>query len=107
MPRLSATKARHRTLVLRLPNGVALFCCCTILSVPATAQSPVEVASRAARAMQEGRYPEAEQLYADLTRLTPQVAEVYSNLGLSRYSQKKFDLAESAFRIALGLKSDM
>jgi hypothetical protein len=57
--------------------------------------------------MQEGRYPEAEQLYAGLTRLTPQVAEVYSNLGLSRYYQKKFDPAESAFRTALGLKSDM
>src|SRR5262249_12745487 len=46
-------------------------------------------------------------LYTELTRLRPDVAEAYSNLGFARYYQRKFDLAETAFRAALGLNREL
>ena len=57
--------------------------------------------------MQQQDYSRAEQLYAELIRLAPNVPEVYSNLGLARYRQKKFKPAADAFQSALRLKPDL
>ena len=78
-----------------------------LYSALAAAQSPSEVASQAAQAMQAQDFPKAERLYAELTRLAPQVPEVYSNLGLARYYQKKFQTGQQAFETALRLNPDL
>ena len=67
------------------------------------AQSAPELASAAARSMQQGDYDSAERYYKELVRLAPDVAEVYSNLGLVYYSEKKLNLADEAFEKALKL----
>jgi tetratricopeptide (TPR) repeat protein len=105
---LRAAKASSEVFLSGLPKIAVLFWCCGVFCVlPALAESPTEVASRAAQAMQEGHYQDAEQLYSELTRLQPNLAEAYSNLGLARYYQKKFDVAETAFRTALSLNTEL
>jgi tetratricopeptide (TPR) repeat protein len=78
-----------------------------LYSVLAAAQSPSEVASQAGQAMQAQDFPKAERLYLELTRLAPDVPEVYSNLGLARYYQKKFQTGQQAFEAALRLNPDL
>jgi tetratricopeptide (TPR) repeat protein len=68
-----------------------------------SAQSPLERASQAAQALQHGDYATAEQLYTELARTNPNLAEIQSNLGLARYFQFKLSAAEESFRAALRL----
>jgi tetratricopeptide (TPR) repeat protein len=74
-----------------------------LYSALAAALSPSQVASQASQAMQAQDYVKAERLYAELTHLVPNVPEVYSNLGLARYYQKKFKTGQEAFETALRL----
>lgn len=65
------------------------------------AQSPQELSSAAATAMNRQDYPKAEEYYEKLLQASPNAAEIYSNLGLARYLQKKIEPAEKAFGDAL------
>ncbi len=66
-------------------------------------QTPDELAQTAARAMQQQDYAAAEKAYRQFLRLSPNVAEVHSNLGVACYSQNKFPCAEEALNHALKL----
>jgi tetratricopeptide (TPR) repeat protein len=74
---------------------------------PAAAQNAEELAQTAARAMQQQDYGTAENAYRQLLQLSPNVAEVHSNLGLACYSQKKIPCAEEALTHALKLAPDL
>ena len=78
-----------------------------MLSATMFAQSATDLASHAARAMQIGDYAEAEKSFLRLVVLMPDVPELYSNLGLAQYYEKKPDLARTAFVKSLSLKSDL
>jgi tetratricopeptide (TPR) repeat protein len=86
--------------------GVVL-CACTLLSRTTTAQSASNLASRAAQAMQSEDYAEAEKLFLRLTEAAPDVPEMYSNLGLAQYYEKKPELARRAFAKSLSMKSNL
>jgi len=60
------------------------------------AQTEEELAQTAARAMQQHDYAAAENAYRQVLQLSPDVAEVHSNLGLACYSQKQLPCAEEA-----------
>lgn len=54
--------------------------------------------------MAEQRYAEAEQAFEKLRALEPGTAEVYANLGLVYFQEKKFPQAVAAWRQAVKLK---
>ncbi|PYT21583.1 MAG: hypothetical protein DMG57_38235 [Acidobacteria bacterium] len=70
-------------------------------------QTSEELAQTAARAMQQQDYATAEKAYRQFLQLSPDVAEVRSNLGVACYSQKKFVCAEGAFTDALKLAPEL
>lgn len=78
-----------------------------LYSALAVAQEPSQIAQRASEAMQAHDYPKAEINYAELARLVPNVPEIYSNLGLARYYQKKFKTGQQAFEAALRLNPNL
>jgi tetratricopeptide (TPR) repeat protein len=55
------------------------------------------------KALADGRYAEAETAFEKLRELEPEVAEVYANLGLTYFQEKKFQQAVAALRHALKL----
>ena len=55
------------------------------------------------KALAEGRYPEAERAFEKLRGLEPEVPEIYANLGLIYFQEKKFEQAVSSLRHALNL----
>jgi tetratricopeptide (TPR) repeat protein len=55
------------------------------------------------KALEEGRYPEAEAAFEKLRELSPGTAEVHANLGAIYFQEKKFDKAVGALRQALKL----
>ena len=79
----------------------------TLLIRAGAAQTAEELAQTAARAMQQQDYAAAENAYHKLLQLSPDVAEVYSNLGLACYSQKRLPCAEEALTHALKLAPDL
>ena len=70
-------------------------------------QTPEELAQTAARAMQQQDYAAAEKAYRHFLKLSPDVAEVLSNLGVACYSQNKFPCAEEALNQALKLAPEL
>ena len=73
----------------------------------AVAQDPSRIAQQASEEMQVRNYSQAELLYAQLAHLAPKIPEVYSNLGLARYDQKKYKAAREAFVSALQLNPNL
>jgi tetratricopeptide (TPR) repeat protein len=61
----------------------------------------------AERALADGRYAEAAQLYEQLRAADPSIAEVHGRLGLVYFQQGKFDQAVPALRQALKLKPSL
>jgi tetratricopeptide (TPR) repeat protein len=59
------------------------------------------------KALAEGRFGDAELAFEKLRALEPRVAEVYANLGLIYFEERKFDLAVPALRQALKLKPSL
>jgi tetratricopeptide (TPR) repeat protein len=59
------------------------------------------------KALEEGRYPEAEAAFEKLRELSPGTIEVHSNLGAIYFQEKKFDKAVGALRQALKLKPNL
>jgi tetratricopeptide (TPR) repeat protein len=85
--------------------------CGFTIPVPAipqtTPQSAEHYAETGNRALQEGRYAEAEQAFERLKELEPNTAEVSANLGLIYFEEKKFDRAVPELRRALKLKPSL
>lgn len=59
------------------------------------------------KALQEGRYPDAEAAFEKLRELSPGTAEVHTNLGAIYFQEKKFDKAVPVLRQALKLKPNL
>src|SRR5262249_34504787 len=55
------------------------------------------------KALAEGRYSDAESAFEKLRKLEPDVPEIYANLGLIYFQEKKFDQAVPSLRHALKL----
>jgi tetratricopeptide (TPR) repeat protein len=53
------------------------------------------------KALAESRYPDAERAFEKLRSLEPDVPEIYANLGLIYFQQKKFEQAVPSLRHAL------
>jgi tetratricopeptide (TPR) repeat protein len=83
---------------------LARLCVYLCLCATVAAQSLPELASRAGEAMQSGDYAEAERLFSKLAAAQPNVAEVYSNLGLAQYYEQKAEAAKKSLAKALALK---
>lgn len=58
-------------------------------------------------ALAAGHYEDAEQAFIKLRQLEPKMAEVYANLGLIYFEERKFDEAVPALRQALKLKPSL
>lgn len=56
------------------------------------------------KALAEARYPDAERAFEKLRSLEPDVPEIYANLGLIYFQEKKFEQAVSTLRHALKVK---
>jgi predicted Zn-dependent protease len=63
-----------------------------------------ELTEQAQQAMAAGRFDAAEAAFLELTKLEPNVAELYANLGAVYFQQGKLDAAVEALRHALRLK---
>jgi tetratricopeptide (TPR) repeat protein len=72
-----------------------------------TPQSAEQYAETGNRALQEGRYAEAEHAFEKLRDLEPNTAEVRANLGLIYFEERKFDQAIPELRRALKLKPSL
>jgi tetratricopeptide (TPR) repeat protein len=59
------------------------------------------------KALADGQFSEAEAAYLKLTKLAPNVAEVYGRLGLVYFQEKRFDEAVPVLRKALKLKPSL
>lgn len=66
-----------------------------------------ELTEQAQQAMAAGRFDAAEAAFLDLTKLEPNVAELYANLGAVYFQQGKLDAAIDALRHALRLKPSL
>lgn len=88
--------------------SVVVACIFGIAALPATPQttqpSTAQYAEIGSRALQEGRYGDAEQAFEKLKDLEPNTAEVHANLGLIYFEERKFDQAVPELRRALKLK---
>jgi tetratricopeptide (TPR) repeat protein len=60
--------------------------------------------AEAEQALASGRYEDAERLYRDLVRKTPDVAELHAKLGVTLYQEGKYADAVPALQRALALK---
>jgi tetratricopeptide (TPR) repeat protein len=72
-----------------------------------TPQSAEQYAETGNRALQEGRYAEAEHAFEKLRDLEPNTAEVRANLGLIYFEERKFDQAIPELRRALKLRPSL
>jgi predicted Zn-dependent protease len=66
-----------------------------------------ELTEQARQAMAAGRFDAAEAAFLALTKLEPNVAELYANLGAVDFQQGKLDAAVNALRHALRLKPSL
>jgi tetratricopeptide (TPR) repeat protein len=95
-----------------LAIAAALSVFVSLLQVSASAQSRdagefQRTFQQAERALADGRYSEAAQLYEQLRAADPSVAEVHGRLGLVYYQEGKFAQAVPELRQALKLKPSL
>jgi predicted Zn-dependent protease len=72
-----------------------------------SADRAAELTGQAQQAMAAGRFDAAEAAFLELTKLEPDVAELYANLGAVYFQQGKLDAAIDALRRALRLKPSL
>ena len=84
-----------------------VFVLILVVTRAAQPQTPEELAQTASHAMQQQDYATAEKAYRQFIQLSPDVAEVHSNLGVACYSQNKFPCAEEALTHALKLAPEL
>jgi predicted Zn-dependent protease len=74
---------------------------------PASNDHAAELADQARQAMAAGRFDAAETAYVELTKIEPNIAELYANLGAVYFQEGKLDPAIDALRHALRLKPSL
>src|SRR5215472_16358609 len=84
-----------------------VFSVILLVTRAAVPQTPEELVHTAAQAMQRQDYAAAEKAYRRFLQVSPDVAEVQSNLGVACYSQHRFSCAEEAFAHALKLAPEL
>src|SRR3954471_5050654 len=91
--------------------GLLIAMCSFVFAASASprtnSQSIDQYAEAGNRALQEGRYAEAEQAFEKLKEFEPNTAEVRANLGLIYFEERKFDQAVPELRRALKLKPSL
>jgi tetratricopeptide (TPR) repeat protein len=102
----------RETAPLRAPHLLLTFFILFLLPVFLAAQSTRETEAKkdvqaAKQAQAQGDYARAADGYEAALRLMPGVPELYSDLGLAYYYQKKYEKAIVAFQQALRRKSDL
>lgn len=87
----------------------ALLLACLVTSqIAAQSSDDVErYAEQGQRALAQEHYPEAEQAFEKLRALQPGVAEIYANLGLIYFEERKYEQAVASLRQALKLKPSL
>jgi predicted Zn-dependent protease len=73
----------------------------------ASNERAADLTEQAQQAMAAGRFDAAEAAFLELTKLEPDVAELYANLGAVYFQQGKLDAAVDALRHALRLKPSL
>jgi tetratricopeptide (TPR) repeat protein len=89
----------------RAVSGIFALAFCLSASV-AYGQNDADIerySREAQKALAEARYPDAERAFEKLRELEPDVAEIYANLGLVYFQERKFNQAVPALRRALKL----
>ena len=88
-----------------LANSAVTTVLLTILAMgtssTASAQTPQELAAKAAEAMQRKDFAQAEEYFERILEFAPKAAELHSNLGSARYLHRNYRGAEASFRTAL------
>ena len=87
-------------------KGIVLAVCLYACSGYCRSSTDAEIerySQEGQKALAEGRYPEAERAFEQLRSLEPKVPEIYANLGLIYFQEKKFEQAVSSLRHALDL----
>lgn len=93
-----------RPLFLALRTSLLVSLLASLALAQSSSPSPQErYYEQGQRALQAGRFAEAEAAYEKLRQLEPGVAEVHANLGLIYFEERKFDQAVPALRQALKL----
>jgi len=89
------------------PVSFLFAICLSILGAYGQISNDAEVerySQEAQRALAEARYADAEHAFEKLRSLEPNVPEIYANLGLVYFQERKFEPAVSSLRHALKLK---
>lgn len=95
---------------LAIAAALSVFVCLFHVSASAQSRDAAEFQRKfqeAERALADGRYSEAAQLYEQLRAANPSVAEVHGRLGLAYYQEGKFAQAVPELRQALKLKPSL
>jgi tetratricopeptide (TPR) repeat protein len=97
---------RYRALIL---TTLALVCLSASYSFSQTStNAEIERYSQEGqKALAEARYPDAERAFEKLRDLEPDVPEIYANLGLIYFQEKKFEQAVPSLRRALKLNPSL
>ena len=87
-------------------KGAALAICLSVWASAGYCQSSTDAeierySEEGQKALAESRYPDAERAFEKLRSLEPDVPEIYANLGLIYFQEKKFEQAVPSLRHAL------
>ncbi len=88
----------------KTPKFVVLLVFALSVSAAVGQESIERYAEEGQAALAAGRYADAEKAFEKLRQLEPGMAEVYANLGLIYFEERKFEEAIPALRQALKLK---
>ena len=92
-----------RSPVLRILAFAVCLCAAGAYGQSSTDAEIERYSQEAQKALAESRYPDAERAFEKLRDLEPAVPEIYANLGLVYFQERKFEPAVSALRHALKL----
>jgi len=87
--------------------GVLLLSQATTLGYSPKEVDPQQLSREARVAAERGEFDRAEDLYKQILRLNPNLAETHSNLGMVYFTQNKFAEAKVAFQSALRLNPQL
>ncbi len=87
--------------------SLVLFAAAPFLAEAQPAGRVIELFQKAQQAEQSADYAKAAGLYREIVALDPQIAEVWSNLGMALYHSRKDSEAVSAFQRAAALKPSL
>jgi tetratricopeptide (TPR) repeat protein len=91
-----------RTVLKGAAFAISLWACPGYCQSSTDAEAEIErYSEEGQKALAEARYPDAERAFEKLRSLEPGVPEIYANLGLIYFQEKKFEQAVPSLRHAL------